>query len=93
MGLKYVGLYAGHSGIIRLPATIFHPYFIPEILQILNNICPGCKSFSHDKETKVRYLPACTEFLNVRCGKYDPSFFVHMQSEISEQLMMCGKLS
>lgn len=42
----------GHFGTIKLPATIFHPYFIPEILQILNKVCPGCKSVRHDRETK-----------------------------------------
>lgn len=66
--LKYVDLFAGHFGTIKLPATIFHPYFIPEILQILNKVCPGCKSVRHDRETKVRYLPAHTEFLNAWCS-------------------------
>ncbi|XP_052209737.1 DNA-directed RNA polymerase IV subunit 1 isoform X2 [Diospyros lotus] len=39
----------GHFGVIRFPFTILHPYFLSEIAQILNKICPGCKSVRRDK--------------------------------------------
>ncbi|XP_027361635.1 DNA-directed RNA polymerase IV subunit 1 [Abrus precatorius] len=34
----------GHFGVIKFPFAILHPYFMSEIAQILNRICPGCKS-------------------------------------------------
>ncbi|VFR01917.1 unnamed protein product [Cuscuta campestris] len=34
----------GHFGLINLPYTIINPFFLPEVAQILNKICPGCKS-------------------------------------------------
>ncbi|KAI3693588.1 hypothetical protein L1987_76535 [Smallanthus sonchifolius] len=39
----------GHIGLIKFPFTILHPYFLPEVAQILNKICPGCKSLKKDK--------------------------------------------
>ncbi|KAK2994826.1 hypothetical protein RJ640_018808 [Escallonia rubra] len=42
----------GHFGLIKFPFTILHPYFLPEVAQILNKICPGCKSIWHDKNLK-----------------------------------------
>ncbi|KAF3340174.1 DNA-directed RNA polymerase IV subunit 1 [Carex littledalei] len=40
----------GHFGVINLPATIYHPYFIAEVVQILNQICPSCLSLKQDFE-------------------------------------------
>ncbi|KAK6158123.1 hypothetical protein DH2020_005437 [Rehmannia glutinosa] len=34
----------GHFGLINFPFTILNPYFMSEVAQILNKICPGCKS-------------------------------------------------
>lgn len=45
----------GHFGLINFPFTILNPYFMSEIAQILNKICPGCKFFRHDK-VKVRKM-------------------------------------
>ncbi|KAF5184988.1 Dna-directed rna polymerase iv subunit [Thalictrum thalictroides] len=45
----------GHYGIIRLPMDFCHPYFVPEIVKILNKFCPGCKS---EIQTKVSYPAA-----------------------------------
>ncbi|XP_058221761.1 DNA-directed RNA polymerase IV subunit 1 isoform X2 [Rhododendron vialii] len=39
----------GHFGVIKFPFTILHPYFIAETAQVLNRICPGCKSVKHIK--------------------------------------------
>ncbi|XP_022736885.1 DNA-directed RNA polymerase IV subunit 1 isoform X3 [Durio zibethinus] len=38
----------GHFGVIKFPYTILHPYFISEVVHILNKICPGCKSIRKD---------------------------------------------
>lgn len=42
-------LFAGHFGVINFPYTILNPYFMSEVAQILNKICPGCKSFRLSK--------------------------------------------
>lgn len=52
--------FVGHYGLIKFPFTILHPYYISEVAQILNKICPGCKSLRVDK-VKVRYYTPITE--------------------------------
>ncbi|TVU19006.1 hypothetical protein EJB05_35129, partial [Eragrostis curvula] len=32
----------GHFGVAKLAATVHNPYFINEVVQFLNQICPGC---------------------------------------------------
>ncbi|KAI3781295.1 hypothetical protein L2E82_11304 [Cichorium intybus] len=39
----------GHIGLIKFPSTILHPYFLPEVAQIRNKICLGCKNLKKDK--------------------------------------------
>ncbi|XP_057811820.1 DNA-directed RNA polymerase IV subunit 1 [Salvia miltiorrhiza] len=39
----------GHFGLINFPYTILNPYFMSEVAQTLNKICPGCKSLRHSK--------------------------------------------
>ncbi|TVU16080.1 hypothetical protein EJB05_39628, partial [Eragrostis curvula] len=34
----------GHFGVTKLAATVYHPYFSNEVVQFLNQICPGCLS-------------------------------------------------
>ncbi|GFS33264.1 nuclear RNA polymerase D1A [Actinidia rufa] len=48
-GAKDVKSCEGHFGVIKFPFTILHPYFISETAQILNKICPGCKSIRRAK--------------------------------------------
>ncbi|PKA53981.1 DNA-directed RNA polymerase D subunit 1 [Apostasia shenzhenica] len=42
----------GHFGDIKLPFSVYHPYLLPEIIHILNQICPGCKSIHHESRMK-----------------------------------------
>ncbi|XP_021754155.1 DNA-directed RNA polymerase IV subunit 1-like [Chenopodium quinoa] len=42
----------GHFGVIHFPYTIIHPYFTAEVVQILNKICPGCKSLRRERRAK-----------------------------------------
>ncbi|XP_021290958.1 DNA-directed RNA polymerase IV subunit 1 isoform X1 [Herrania umbratica] len=42
----------GHFGVINFPYAILHPYFLSEVVQILNKICPGCKSVRKDLRIK-----------------------------------------
>lgn len=48
----------GHFGFVKFPYTILNPYFLPEIAQLLNKICPGCKSMLPNK-AKVRVGRLC----------------------------------
>ncbi|KAM2301476.1 hypothetical protein ACFX1S_032376 [Malus domestica] len=42
----------GHYGRIQFPCSIVHPYYLPEVVQILNKICVGCKSVKQDLKPK-----------------------------------------
>ncbi|KAM0862544.1 hypothetical protein ACQ4PT_045198 [Festuca glaucescens] len=42
----------GHSGVIKLEATVFSPYFIKEVVQLLNQICPGCYAPRKNRDSK-----------------------------------------
>ncbi|KAH7514026.1 hypothetical protein FEM48_Zijuj11G0044900 [Ziziphus jujuba var. spinosa] len=44
----------GHFGHIKFPFTILHPYFLSEVVQILNKICPRCKSTRQSRQVKVK---------------------------------------
>ncbi|KAI7993950.1 DNA-directed RNA polymerase IV subunit 1 [Camellia lanceoleosa] len=48
-GAKDVKSCEGHFGVIKFRLTIIHPYFISEFAQILNKICPGCKSVRRNR--------------------------------------------
>ncbi|KAI3925704.1 hypothetical protein MKX01_003263 [Papaver californicum] len=54
-GAKDIKTCEGHNGIARLPIDPFHPFFTSEIVQILNQVCPGCKS------VKTKGLKSMTE--------------------------------
>ncbi|KAM0862546.1 hypothetical protein ACQ4PT_045198 [Festuca glaucescens] len=43
----------GHSGVIKLEATVFSPYFIKEVVQLLNQICPGCYAPRKNRDSKL----------------------------------------
>ncbi|KAL9258096.1 DNA-directed RNA polymerase IV subunit 1-like protein [Drosera capensis] len=43
----------GHFGVIKFPFTILNPYYISEVAQILNKVCPGCKSLRQDSRAKA----------------------------------------
>uniref|UniRef100_A0A0E0M4C3 DNA-directed RNA polymerase subunit n=1 Tax=Oryza punctata TaxID=4537 RepID=A0A0E0M4C3_ORYPU len=43
----------GHFGVIKLAATVHNPYFIEEVVQLLNHICPGCLTLKQNGDTKA----------------------------------------
>ncbi|TKY70899.1 DNA-directed RNA polymerase IV subunit 1 [Spatholobus suberectus] len=49
-GSKEKKMCEGHFGVIKFPFAILHPYFMSEITQILNRICPVCKSIRHESK-------------------------------------------
>ncbi|GMH29806.1 hypothetical protein Nepgr_031649 [Nepenthes gracilis] len=70
----------GHFGVIKFPFTILHPYYISEVAQIFNKICPGCKSIWHDlrhkgagKLPKLGQLKGCKYC--IRQSRYPPMRF------------------
>ncbi|KAJ1416079.1 RNA polymerase, alpha subunit [Sesbania bispinosa] len=46
----------GHFGVIKFPFMILHPYFMSEIAEILNKICPACKSIRRELRIKAAAL-------------------------------------
>uniref|UniRef100_A0A0E0QUX1 DNA-directed RNA polymerase n=1 Tax=Oryza rufipogon TaxID=4529 RepID=A0A0E0QUX1_ORYRU len=42
----------GHFGVIKLAATVHNPCFIEEVVQLLNQICPGCLTLKQNGDTK-----------------------------------------
>ncbi|KAF5734464.1 DNA-directed RNA polymerase IV subunit 1 [Tripterygium wilfordii] len=46
----------GHFGAIKFPFTILHPYYLSEVAQILNKVCPVCKSVRKKLHVKVKEL-------------------------------------
>lgn len=56
----------GHFGVINFPYTILHPYFMPEVAKVLNQICPGCKSSRHTKIKKAAHSASSQQPRNCR---------------------------
>ncbi|XP_042481288.1 DNA-directed RNA polymerase IV subunit 1 isoform X2 [Macadamia integrifolia] len=50
----------GHTGIIKFPMDILHPYFISETVQILNSFCPVCRSLRQNQHIKGAYMVSST---------------------------------
>lgn len=60
-GAKFSRDCEGHFGLIQFPYTILNPYFMSEVAQILNKICPGCKTMRHKKpKTAASSCRYCT---------------------------------
>jgi DNA-directed RNA polymerase beta' subunit len=53
MQKKLTGKLLGHFGVIKLAATVHNSYFIEEVVQLLNQICPGCLTLKQNGDTKV----------------------------------------
>ncbi|XP_059661700.1 DNA-directed RNA polymerase IV subunit 1 [Cornus florida] len=74
----------GHFGVIRFPCTILHPYYISEVAQILNKICPGCKSL---RQRRVKGADSTSRQRQARNCKYcDGSikdFYPRMKFKVS----------
>ncbi|XP_019421599.1 PREDICTED: DNA-directed RNA polymerase IV subunit 1-like isoform X1 [Lupinus angustifolius] len=65
----------GHCGMIKFPFGILHPYFMSEIAQILNKICPGCKSIRRELQNKAAQILSGVKQLN-GCKYCSGSFMV-----------------
>ncbi|KAE9606928.1 putative DNA-directed RNA polymerase [Lupinus albus] len=65
----------GHCGMIKFPFAILHPYFMSEIAQILNKICPGCKSIRRELQNKAAQILSGVKQLN-GCRYCSGSFMV-----------------
>ncbi|XP_012574546.1 DNA-directed RNA polymerase IV subunit 1 isoform X2 [Cicer arietinum] len=58
----------GHFGAIKFPFTILHPYFMAEIAEILNKICPACKSIR--RELRIKRVKSLLGFNQPKGCKY-----------------------
>ncbi|KAI9076919.1 hypothetical protein K1719_041081 [Acacia pycnantha] len=72
----------GHFGVIKFPFPVFHPYFLSEISEILNKICPGCKSIRQESRlglkgahSKNKQLIGCKYCAGSSTGLYPPTKF------------------
>lgn len=65
----------GHFGVIQFPYTILHPYYLSEVVQILNKVCPACKSLREDLWIKVRYLTQNVELRLLSDENFLRSFY------------------
>ncbi|GFP97753.1 DNA-directed RNA polymerase iv subunit 1 [Phtheirospermum japonicum] len=61
----------GHFGLIKFPCTILNPYFMSEIAQILNKICPRCKSCkAKQKGNSSNHQPRLCKYCCSGTAKY-----------------------
>ncbi|KAK6935319.1 RNA polymerase Rpb1, domain 1, partial [Dillenia turbinata] len=51
-GVKDSKCCEGHFGIVKFHVTTLHPYFVSEVVHILNKICPGCRTVQLDQQVK-----------------------------------------
>ncbi|KAI7738062.1 hypothetical protein M8C21_018051 [Ambrosia artemisiifolia] len=74
----------GHVGLIKFPFTILHPYFLPEVAQILNKICPGCKNLRKDKaKNNGTTSPVQTQKICKYCDKSFRDIYPPMKFKVS----------
>ncbi|KAJ0629037.1 putative DNA-directed RNA polymerase [Helianthus annuus] len=74
----------GHIGLIKFPFTILHPYYLPEVAQILNKICPGCKNLRRDKaKNNVTASPVQTPKVCKYCDKTFKDIYPPMKFKVS----------
>ncbi|KAL3499420.1 hypothetical protein ACH5RR_038513 [Cinchona calisaya] len=89
----------GHFGLINFPFTILNPYFLPEVAQILNKICPACKSVRVDKvksygSTSIRGHPNNCKYCNGRSrDSYPPMKFKVTSKDVFAETAISAEVS
>ncbi|KAG8659279.1 DNA-directed RNA polymerase IV subunit 1 [Manihot esculenta] len=86
----------GHFGVIKFPFTILHPYYLSEVVKILNKVCPGCKSIRKEtKRTGSKYrqnLPkGCKYCVGSSIGWYPTMRFSVSSEEIFRKNVIIAK--
>ncbi|KAJ6794026.1 DNA-directed RNA polymerase IV subunit 1 [Iris pallida] len=84
----------GHFGCIKLPMTIYNPHLVSEIVYLLNQICPGCKSFKTILQLKRKIHSSMKKkclmkFVKSKLFHKSPSILVppkYMKSSINEKI-------
>ncbi|CAK7335435.1 unnamed protein product [Dovyalis caffra] len=87
----------GHFGVINFPYTIVHPYFLSEVVQILNKICPGCKSIRLAKVTELiakenPQRKGCKYCIGNSLGWYPPMKFKVSSKEIFRKTAIIAEI-
>lgn len=89
----------GHFGLINFPFTILNPYFLPEVAQILNKICPACKSIRVNKvkssgSTSVPDHPDTCKYCNGRSrDSYPPMKFKVTSKDVFAKSAISAEVS
>ncbi|KAK1261767.1 DNA-directed RNA polymerase D subunit 1 [Acorus gramineus] len=82
----------GHSGYIELPEDVFNPYFVPEIVEILNKICPWCNSIRHEHESQLKDSLSLEAIVDVADRVYDIKSFCINLDDSRRVVMLLRKL-
>ncbi|MFQ6632810.1 hypothetical protein Gotur_012371 [Gossypium turneri] len=79
----------GHFGVIKFPYPIINPYYLSEVVQILNKICLGCKSIRKDllikgdkSASKLRQRKGCKYCVGNSIDWYPPMTFKISSKEL-----------
>ncbi|XP_019194872.1 PREDICTED: DNA-directed RNA polymerase IV subunit 1-like [Ipomoea nil] len=70
----------GHFGLINLQYTVLNPYLMSEIAQVLNKICPACKSVRRNRvknaasTSEQNQLGNC-KYCDIKFKSYPPMKF------------------
>ncbi|KAL1141298.1 hypothetical protein V6Z11_A11G019600 [Gossypium hirsutum] len=90
----------GHFGVIKFPYPIINPYYLSEVVQILNKICPGCKSIRKDllikgdkSASKLRQRKGCKYCVGNSIDWYPPMTFKISSKELSKKSTIVVEVS
>ncbi|GKV23049.1 hypothetical protein SLEP1_g32834 [Rubroshorea leprosula] len=90
----------GHFGVIKFPYTVLHPYYLSEVAQILNKICPGCKAIRKDlwvkrgdSATRVQKPKGCKYCVGNSGGWYPPMKFKVSSNDLFEKSAIIVEVS
>uniref|UniRef100_A0A7N0TX24 DNA-directed RNA polymerase subunit n=1 Tax=Kalanchoe fedtschenkoi TaxID=63787 RepID=A0A7N0TX24_KALFE len=74
----------GHYGVVQFPCTILHPYFVSEIVRLLNKVCPACKSVRKDAKAKAADAKIKRQRLDCKyCGNNKVGWYPPMKFKVS----------
>ncbi|XP_052478949.1 DNA-directed RNA polymerase IV subunit 1 [Gossypium raimondii] len=90
----------GHFGVIKFPYPIINPYYLSEVVQILNKICLGCKSIRKDllikgdkSASKLRQRKGCKYCVGNSIDWYPPMTFKISSKELSKKSTIVVEVS
>ncbi|CAM9002666.1 unnamed protein product [Rhodiola kirilowii] len=74
----------GHYGVVKFACTILHPYFVSEIVKLLNKVCPACKSVRKDSKAKAAAAKLKKQRIDCNyCGSHKTGWYPPMKFKVS----------